>query len=402
MNLLTLIRANLAFKPLTAIFNILLLALGVATILTLSQLDRQLHERMSRDLQGIDLVVSGKGSPLQIILSTLFLIDIPTGNISVEEADTLAKSPLVKSAIPMALGDNFEGFRIIGTTPAYTNHYGAKLAAGKYPAKAMDVVLGSETARATGAKLGDKIVGAHGLVNSNDLHSELPYTVTGILLPTGSVIDRVVVTPVESVWYVHEHPDADEKEEEAQDHSHHGHELTALLISYKSPIAAAQLPRLINRESSMQAASPAFEVARLARLMGAGSDLVSAFGILLIGFASLGFFVTLNNAINDRLRDIALLRSLGATRLRVVGLILGEALTLGVTGTILGAGLTFILLTIISTTLEKTHHISLSSGSLGTPEIITLLAALALSLVSAIVPACRVYNLRITDILTRT
>lgn len=143
----------------------------------------------------------------------------------------------------MALGDNYQGFRIIGTTSAYTTLYGAELADGHTPEKPMQVALGAETARITGAKVGDKIIGAHGLVNSDDLHTDMPYTVVGILRPTGKVIDRVVITPIESVWHVHEHPDEDDAEEIAHKHDHPEQEITALLISYKSPLAAAQLPQ---------------------------------------------------------------------------------------------------------------------------------------------------------------
>lgn len=311
LSLSRLTSANIKFKPLSAIFNVMLLAMGIAVILTLIHLNDQFDKRFAKDLQGIDLVVSGKGSPLQIILSNVFHIDIPTGNIPLDEVDKLKANPLIKSAIPVALGDNYNGYRIVGTNPDYIAHYKGELAHGNLFSDEMQVVLGSEVAAKHKNKVGDKIVGAHGLVNSDDLHTDHPYTVVGILKPTGTVLDRLVLTPVESVWHVHEehHHDGDEAEGER--------EITALLISYKSPLAAAQLPRLINSSSSMQAASPAFEVARLNKLMGTGGDILSAFGVLLIGFSTFGLFITLYNAVNERKYDIALMRSLGATRGRI-------------------------------------------------------------------------------------
>src|SRR5262249_31618666 len=142
-------------------------------------------------------------------------LDIPTGNIPLSEADKLAKHPLVKEAIPIALGDNYNGFRIVGTNADYIGHYRAEMAQGAAFMQPMEAVLGSEVAEKYHLKLGDKIVGAHGLVNSEDLHSDFPYTVTGILAPAGSVIDRLVLTPVESVWHMHEHPDPDDAQEVA-------------------------------------------------------------------------------------------------------------------------------------------------------------------------------------------
>lgn len=401
MTLFTLIISNLRFKPLAALFNILLLGMGISMILTLSHLDRQLSDRMAKDLKGIDLVISGKGSPLQIILSTLFHLDIPTGNITAEEASTLAKNPLIKSAIPMALGDNFQGFRIIGTTNAYIDHYGGKFAQGHNAMNSMEAVLGSEAARVSGVNIGDKIVGAHGLVNSDDLHTDFPYTVTGILAPTGTVIDRVVITPIESVWHVHEHPDADDPEEVIHKQEHPENELTALLVTYKSPLAAAQLPRLINKDSSMQAASPAFEVARLTRLMGTGSEFLSAFGVILIGFSAFGFFVTLNTAINDRLHDIALMRVLGATRKTIFGLIVSEAMLLGVLGSILGSVLALVFQAGATWYVETTHHMTLPPTGISAQDMWIISLALALSLLSAILPAIRAYRLMIPRTLSR-
>ena len=133
----------------------------------------------------------------------------------------------MKAAIPLALGDNYNGFRITGTRASYVARYGAVLAQGQMFAAPMEVVLGSDVARAFAVKIGDKIVGAHGLVNSDDLHTDSPYAVVGILQPTGSVLDRLVLTPIESVWHVHEHPDEDDPEE----------------VSYKKSILRMKLRR---------------------------------------------------------------------------------------------------------------------------------------------------------------
>ena len=430
LSLSRLTSANIKFKPLSAIFNVLLLAMGIAVILTLIHLNDQLDRRFAKDLQGIDLVVSGKGSPLQIILSNVFHIDIPTGNIPLDEADKIKANGMVKSAIPVALGDNYNGYRIVGTNTDYIAHYHGELAQGSLFSDEMQAVLGAEVAEKHHLKLGDKIVGAHGLVNSDDLHTDNPYTVVGILNPTGSVLDRLVLTPVESVWHVHEEGHHHDDEEGVDEHhhdeaNHHEHEevhdaheeghhhdddevdhhegkreITALLISYKSPLAAAQLPRLINSSSSMQAASPAFEVARLNKLMGTGGDILSAFGVLLIVFSAFGLFITLYNAVNERKYDIALMRSLGATRGRIFGFIMAEVLVLGLIGSVIGVVLTQVFLRGTAAWIHAFKHIVLEPVAIfGAPEACVIIAALAISILAGLIPAVKAYRMNIVKTL---
>lgn len=406
LSLTRLTSSNIKFKPLSAIFNVLLLAMGIAVILTIIHLNNQIDKRFAKDLQGIDLVVSGKGSPLQIILANVFHIDIPTGNIPLDEADKIKTNPMVKSAIPLALGDNYNGYRIVGTNADYIAHYKGEFVQGGFFSDEMQVVLGNEVAERNHLKIGDKIVGAHGLVNSDDLHTDNPYTVVGILKPTASVLDRLVLTPVESVWHVHEehHHDGEEgkNEHERDDADHHDdeREITSLLIAYKSPLAAAQLPRLINNSSSLQAASPAFEVARLNKLMGIGGDILSVFGVLLIAFSAFGLFITLYNAVNERKYDIALMRSLGATRGRIFGYVMAEVLVLGLIGSIVGIVLAQIFLGGTAIWIQHSKHIVLEPTVIfGKPEACVIIAALTISVLAGIIPAMKAYRMNIVKTL---
>ena len=393
--------ANIRFKPLFAVFNVLLLAMGVAIVLTLAHLNDQIGNRLARDLKGIDMVVGAKGSPLQIILATVFHVDFPTGNIPAKEAEQLAKNPLIKSAIPLALGDNYNGFRIVGSNQDFLAHYDAKVARGRTFEKQMEVVLGAEVARKSGVKLGDRIVGVHGLVDSHDLHSDFPYTVVGILAPTGGVIDRLVVTPVASVWHVHEHPDEDDPAEVAYKKTHPWDEITAMLIAYRSPLAAAVLPRLVNQSGHLQAASPAFEVARLTKLMGTGSDVLSAFGVLMIGFAAFSLFITLYNAVSERRYDIALMRALGATRGRIFALVMTEVMALGVVGAVVGAALAHLFLWLAAGWVAATKHIQLQSVGIDGQEVYIVLGALAISVLAGLIPAARAYRMNVVKTLVQ-
>lgn len=204
--MITLALAYLRDRPLTTALNVLLLAISVAMLVLLLQLGTQASERFDRDARGIDLVVGAKGSPLQLILSSVFHIDQPTGNIPLSARTLLERDPAVAKVVPLALGDNFDGFRIVGTDKGFAALYGTRLAAGRAFAAPMEAVIGAEVARATGAGLGQKFIGSHGLGEDEDGaqgHDHAPFVVVGILAPTGGVADRLILTSVESVWAVH-------------------------------------------------------------------------------------------------------------------------------------------------------------------------------------------------------
>ncbi len=401
MNIIKLSVANLRFSLLGSFFNMMVLALGIATIITLLHVSQQIEQRFTRDLQGIDLVVGAKGSPIQLILSSVFHLDIPNGNIPLEEAQKLEANPLVKSAIPIALGDNYNGFRIVGTTSEYISHYDGKLAAGRLYNTQMEAVLGSEVAEKNPLKTGDKIIGAHGLVNSDDLHTDFPYTIVGVLQPTGTVLDRLVLTPVESVWHVHEHPDPDDPEEVAYKKAHPEKEITSLLVTYRTPMAAVVLPRLVNKTSSMQSASPAFETARLIKILGVGSDAIELFATVLVIIAAIGFFITLWSAVNDRRYDIVLMRCMGAKRSKIFALVLTEGLMLGTLGTALGILLGHIFACAAQHWIEQTRHMTLGPIGFHPYEIHVVLIALAISAVAAIIPGIMAYRVNVAKVLSK-
>jgi putative ABC transport system permease protein len=401
MNMIRFALSNVRFRLLNSFFNVLVLALGMATIITLLHVSQQVQERFSNDLKGIDLVVGAKGSPIQLILSSVFHLDIPNGNIPLDEAKKLEKNHLIKTAIPLALGDNYNGYRIVGTNDKYIEHYHAKLAQGRLAKAEMEVVVGSEVALQNKLKLNDEIVGAHGLSNSDDLHSDFPYKVVGILQPTASVIDRLVLTELESIWHVHEHADEDDAEEVAHKHEHPEKEITSLLITYNTPMAAVTLPRLVNKSSSMQAASPAFETVRMLKMLGVGSDTIQWFGGLLIVIAGVGFFVTLWSAVNDRSYDIALMRAMGATRSKVLGFVLVEGVTLGVAGSALGIALGHGFAYAAQCWIEHTRHMSLNPVGFHPYEIYAVMIALAISVFAAIIPAAMAYRVNVANVLSK-
>ncbi|MEI6729730.1 MAG: FtsX-like permease family protein [Pseudomonadota bacterium] len=400
MNIVKLSIAGLRYRAVNNLLNIVVLALGIATIVTFLHINRQLEDRFAKDLNGIDLVVGAKGSPIQLILANIFHVDNSTGNIPFAEAENLKENHLIKTAIPLSLGDNYKGFRIVGTTPDYFSLYLASLAQGEYWHTEMQVVLGSDVASKNNLKIGDKIVGSHGLTAGGEEHADFPYAVVGILKPTGSVIDRLILTDTASIWHIHEHHDHDEKPtkkskgkaKDADDDESHQKEITALLISYKSPLAAATLPGIINKTSSLQAASPAFELARLNKIIGLGGNIVDIFAGILIAIAAFGFFVNLFNAVSERSYDIALLRSLGATGQKIFAFIICEGLALSLAGTLLGIILGHVFAYILQIMIEAQKNISLETLGFEYYEFLIILASIAASVIVASIPAFWAYR----------
>jgi putative ABC transport system permease protein len=426
MSLLALSIAYIRERALNAALNLILLALGVGTIVLLLLFSAQLEERLLRDARGFDLVIGAKGSPLQLVLSSIYQVDFPTGNIPLAEVAGWRRHPRVESAIPVAMGDNFAGFRILGTEHAYAEHYGAKLAAGRLWQAPFEATLGASVAAASGLKIGDQFVGSHGIAGGGAVHADHPYTVVGILEPTASVLDRLVLTPIESVWLVHgmdphahsgapaghdrEAPEETQERHAQPEHSEEGApggpfggerplEVTALLIHYSSPLGAVQIPLQVNRESALQAASPAFETARLLSLVGVGLDALRGFGLLLIASAGLSVFIALWNAMQERRYDLAVLRTLGASRRVLFVQPLIEGLILAGGGALLGLLTGHGVATLLGRLLRQGQNMGLTGLTWRPEEIYVVLLALAVGLVSALLPAIQAYRTDIARVL---
>ena len=395
MNLLQLSLSNLSLSPLSTAVNILLLSLGTGSIAILLIATHLLSAALIRDAADIDLVVGAKGSPLQLVLSGLYHADIPTGNIRLSDAKTWTEHPMVESAIPLALGESHQGFRIVGTNEDYVDIYDGQLAEGKLPSNLLEIAIGSSVSKATGLSLGATFAGQHGLDGAGHAHDEDSYTVVGIFEASDTVLDRLLITTLESVWLVHGesrpnsetydttqtnrprenedvHADAEAEASEAMldDHDEGGHaehqhedqhqhedessseydgdqekqatlhaeaqEITVLLVKYATPIAAITLPRKINDESALQAASPAYEITRLLQVIGIGIGWLQAFAAILVASAVLSIFAALYASLKARRNDLAVLRCLGATRSELFMLLLFEGVILTTAGIVFG------------------------------------------------------------------
>ena len=435
MNTPRLILAYLRWRPLQAVLNLLLMAVGIATLVVVLLFGHQIEQRLEQDAKGVDLVVGAQGSPIQLILSTVFHADVPTGNIPVEAAEQIGDHRLVAGTIPLALGDSYRGFRIVGTEHAYPELYGATPASGRLWEGTMEAVAGAEAAARTGLSAGATFTGTHGIMADDrrgHVHDYAPYTVVGVLEPTGTVLDRLILTSVESVWHVHDE-DAIHGEEHEDEHGHGGHEpedehghearrpagdapgagaggagagadgdaaadpkeLTALLVQYRSPLAALALPREINREPGLMAASPAFESARLMEILGFGLDTLRAFAWVLVAAAALALFIGLYTALRERRHDLAVMRVLGASRGRVFVLIVTEGVVLACLGAVLGLMLGHAAAELLGQWLATTRQVSFTGAAWLPRELWLIAAAAGVGALAALPPAVQAYR---TDI----
>ena len=390
-------------KPLTAGLNLLLLSFGLAAMgLVLLAQDRIEHA-FDRDLAGIDAVVGAKGSPVQLILSGVFHIDTPTGNVSLADVQALARQPFIGQVIPLSLGDNLQGYRIVGTTPDYPAHYAAALAQGRWWSAPMEAVLGAAVSAATGLAEGQAFMGSHGLAVGGHAHQGTPYAVVGVMAPCQCVLDRLVVTGLDSVWNVHEGLRPGEFESlDAEDRAaiEAEREVTLALVRYRSPMAATQFPRFVNTQTPMQAAAPAVEVARLLALVSVGTRLVQGMGAVLLAVAGLSVFIALWGAVRERRADMALLRLLGAPAGRIGALVLCESLWLALLAGALGLALAQGLMALLTRWWLADTGWAVS-GAVWPPALLAVPgAALTVALIAAVVPVVAAYRADVADTLT--
>lgn len=420
MNLLKISWRYLLFKPFSTGLNVLILALGLAIITVLLLIQDQFEKKMNQDAQGIDLVVGAKGSPLQLALSSVYHLDFPTGNIKMDDAQRLSKNRLVKNVIPLALGDNFQGFRIVGTNHDYLELYQSEFEQGQAWEKPFEVTLGAEVAQKLQLKLGDTFTSSHGISVGSHEHDAFSFQVTGILKAKGNVVDRLILTSIESVWYAHDEETGEESDhEEAHDHesmasklsesiattgfpfSDQEREVTSLLLQFRNPMAAIQLPRMINSGTAMQAASPSFEMSRLFELLGVGISLLQGIAVVLILVSGLGIFIALYNSLKERTYDLAILRVMGASRFQLVLLVFLEGLMLTGIGAVLGIFLGHSFLAVLVVQADQSAVSILQPWIFLQQELWIVGYALVTGIIASLIPAWSAYQTSIAKQLTK-
>lgn len=395
---------NILNKKLNSFLCILLMTLGIAMISLLMLLGKQLQDKFAKNISGIDLVVGAKGSPLQLILSSVYQIDNPTGNVYLDDVAAIAQNPLVKEMIPLSMGDNYQGFRIVGTNKKYFEHFKTNIASGKMFKGNLEVVLGASTAQNTNLKVGDTFESSHGLDSEGEKHAESNYKVVGILEYNNSVVDNLILTSLNSVWSIHDHKeehheeDEEHHEEEAAD-STVKREITSAIIKFRSPMGMMTMPRNINQNSKLQAAVPAIEVNRLFELLGIGIEGLQFLAAVIMLISGISVFVSLYNSLKERKYEMALMLSMGASRTRLFLMLLLEGIILSLLGFIAGIALSRIGIYLISNALSKKFHFDVSQFSLQTGEIYLFGGALLVGILAAALPSIGIYRINISKTL---
>lgn len=415
MNIFKLSIKNILSKPLSSFISLALLTLGIGIISLLLQLNSLIKDQMDNNLRGIDMVIGAKGSPLQLILSSVYHVDSPTGNISYKEADKISKNRMVGSSIKLLYGDNHKGYRIVGTEKKFIDLYKGVFKEGKEWEKPFEVIVGSKVHKNLNIKIGDKLVSSHGLRETGESHEDQSFEVVGLLEPSNSVIDQLIITSPESVWDIHDthnHNDTNDnfENENKHDHEHedeHEHEhdeyddkeITAMLIKFSSPMNIIQFPRQINETTNLQAAVPSYEISRLFKLFGFGIDTISYLAYLIIIVSGFSLFINLFNAMNERKYEMALIRTIGATRFQLSSMIILESLILTLLG--FGLGLLFSRFGVmfVSSLMEESINYNLSSIKILGEELWLLVLSVILGVLSSLIPAIQVYKMNISKIL---
>ncbi len=399
MNLLTLSWKNLINKPLNLFLNVVLFALGIGLVSFLFLIDKQIGDKFEKNEAGIDMVIGAKGSPLQLILSSMYHVDAPTGNIPLDKAKPFLnpKHPLIETAIPLSLGDNYQGHRIVGTTPQILDLYNASFAQGKLWSKDFECVIGSRVAEERGLKLGDFFHSAHGLVHDDLMaHDHHDFVVSGILKQTGSVADQLIFCSTETIWHVHE----EEPKEGETDEEEKGPEITSILVKFKGQnFRTLSMPRAINENTNMMAAPPAIHMNQLYDNISVGEKALRWLAMLIVFVSMLSIFISLYSSLKERKYELAIMRVMGSSPSKNLSLILLEGLILAVLGCLFGLLLSHGGMELLSGKLKEAYQYDFDSMLFLKEEAYLVLGALALGLLAALIPAIQASKTDISETL---
>ncbi len=444
MNILRLSWKNIISKPLPSILSVLLLAVGLSTAIILKLTEHQLTENINNTGKDVKLVIGAKGSRLQLVLSSVFQIDNPTGNINYGFYTLLKRNRMIKEMIPVSMGDSYKRKRIVGTNQDYIRLFSGKLKEGVLFEKPLEAIIGIAVAAELGLKVGDEFVGGHGMEEVLHSHDEYKYKVVGVLERSGSVLDNLILTPVQTVWIMHAgHNDDSEytlgagdkamhapevvledslsqiAEEHNHEHHHHDNhvevnldsvlanidqkdrEITAILFPNLSGNAKIGVLNNANNQPSMMAVDPAPEIMLLKNKLTPFVSIIVAISWFITIIAMFSVFIGLLNSLRGRKYEIALMRVLGASKSKVLVSILFEGVILSVLGYLLCLVLSHAGMELIGSWMQNEYQYEFTGWIFLNSELTYLLVAIAIGLVSALIPAYKAYNTDISETLSK-
>lgn len=398
MNRLQLVLRQLRYRRTSTLLTLTSVTLAVGLVISIIVTVGGMRQGILGSMGSHDIVVGKMGSETQLILSTLFHLEHPIGNISYGLMERLEKDERVAEVIPIGIGDNFRGYRMVGTTPAYLKSSKLELIKGKMFDAPDEAVIGAQVAKSAKLKVGDTFFSSHGIGcghyhASTDDVGEFEYTVVGILAPTGTPNDKLVFTSLESVWMVHGLVHEDHGDDGAEHHHDDGLSVTALLVKPVGPSVAMALQRELNAEHDIQAVFAVSVVRKVLDYLGTGGYVLLGVAFVSVVVSALALFISMASAAVERRRDVAVLRALGARRKMVFSLVCLEAVVVATIGT----GLGYVLGQLVALGLRVgivwysgiTPRVELFSLQ----QMVALMAAIILGTLAGLVPAAAAYSL---------
>lgn len=414
--LLSLAGRSLWNRRSTAVLTIASIAISVALLSGVERIRSEARSGFANTLSGTDLIVGARSGDINLLLYSVFRIGNPTNNISWESYQRIAARPAVAWSIPLSLGDSHRGFRVMGTNQDYFQHYrfaqsrSLEFASGRPFAGVFEAVLGADVAQSLGYATGDSIVIAHGAgATSFVMHDDKPFTVVGVLRKTGTPVDRTVHVSLEGIEAIHidwqggaRVPGAQVSSEEVLQMDLQPKAITAFLLGLKSRIAAFSLQREINtyRQEPLSAIIPGVALQQMWELLRGVEFALLAISICVVAAGLMGMLTAILTSLNERRREMAILRAIGARPWQILVLILTEAGLLAVSGVIVGLSLMLGMSAAIAPQLEQRFGIYFAVQPPGLFDAMLAGAVISAALIIALWPAWRAYRNALADGLT--
>jgi putative ABC transport system permease protein len=407
---------SLANRRLTALLTILAIALSVMLLLGVEKVRTGARQSFADTISGTDLIVGARSGSLNLLLYSVFRIGNATNNITWTTYQEIAQAPDIDWIVPISLGDSHHGFRVMGTTPDYFQRYRYRrthelaFASGKPFGDLFDAVIGADVAAQLGYKVGDRIVVAHGLGSTGFLeHDDKPFQVSGILAKTGTPVDRTVHVSLEAIEAIHVDwqsgariPGQSISADEVRKMPLQPKAITAALIGLKSKLAVFRLQRAINdyRAEPLSAILPGATLQELWGLVGTAETALAAVSAMVVATALLGMVTMILTTLNERRREMAILRSVGARPATILGLLTAEAALLILLGVLSGVALLYGALLGLQPYIDRVYGLTIAIEPLKRSEWISLAGIVLAGILAGLLPAFRAYRLSLADGMT--
>lgn len=412
----TLALKSLGNRRFTTILTIVSIALSVTLLLGVERIRKEARTSFSNTVSGTDLIVGARSGPVQLLLYSVFRIGNATNNISWESYQEIARNPNIEWTIPLSLGDSHKGYRVMGTNADYFERFRyaggrrLELASGRALEGVFDAVLGSEVARTLNYHAGDPIVIAHGAGEISFIeHDNKPFEVVGVLKSTGTPVDQTVHVLLEGIEAIHIDwqegapvPGQSISAKRVLEMDLTPKAITAFLVGLKSRIAVFGVQRYVNEypREPLLAILPGVALQELWDLIGVAEKALLAVSGFVVAIGLCGMLIALMTSLNERRREMAILRSVGARPLHVFGLIAGESVMLTVAGIIAGMGLLYGLLLLAQPLILSRFGLLIAVRGLSSYELILVSVVCLAGFLIGTIPAYRIYRYSLADGMT--